>query len=68
MTFPLNRAYYFDRRIFEVLHNLLLFPGAWVNIPIVSILRWNTESLSDLPMGSQQAMSVLDTNFLSFWF
>lgn len=54
MTFSLNSTYYFDNRIFEVLLNLLLFPRAWVNIPVVSISRWNTESLSDFSMGSQQ--------------
>ena len=39
MTFSLNSTYYFDTRIFEVLHNLSLSPGAWVSIPIASILR-----------------------------
>lgn len=54
LPFSLNSTYYFDTRIFEVLHNLSLFPGAWVSVPLFSILRGSTESLSDFPMGCQQ--------------
>ena len=54
LPFSLNSTYYFDTRIFEVLHNLSLFPVAWVSVPLFSVLRWGTESLSDFPLGCQQ--------------